>query len=30
MTTPGVPVYKEKQASRAFDKLNELFTQTLK
>ena len=29
-TTPGVPVYKEKQAARAFDKLTELFTQTLK
>jgi len=29
-TTPSVPVYKEKQAARAFDKLTELFTQTLK
>jgi carboxymethylenebutenolidase len=29
-TTPGVPVYKEKQGARAFDKLTELFTQTLK
>ena len=29
-TTPGLPVYKEKQAARAFDKLTELFTQTLK
>ena len=29
-TTPSVPVYKEKQAARAFDKVTELFTQTLK
>jgi carboxymethylenebutenolidase len=28
--TPGVPVYKEKQAARAFDQLTGLFTQTLK
>ena len=29
-TTPGLPLYKEKRAARAFDKLTELFTQTLK
>jgi carboxymethylenebutenolidase len=29
-TTPGVPAYNEKQAARAFDKLIELFAQTLK
>lgn len=30
MDDPGVPVYKEKQGSRAFDKLNEPYTETLK
>jgi len=29
-TTPGVPVYNEAQAARAFDKLTALFGQTLK
>jgi carboxymethylenebutenolidase len=29
-TTPGVPAYNEKQAERAFDKLAQLFAQTLK